>query len=113
MQDLLDRRHCYGFCGVGGDQRSDGKSRRKDHRAHFAFSIRNHYRVFDPSLQTACCGYGANGMMVTGYDCALIPGALQAAITSMLGNDNICGRSVGLVTVNGAIAATVCSEYSR
>ena len=50
---------------------------------------------------------------MTGYDCALIPGALNAATTSKLGEDNICGRSVGLVTVNGATAATVCSEYSR
>ena len=50
-------------------------------------------------------------MKTTGYDCVLIPGALKAT-TSIAGEENICGRSAGLVTANGMTSTTVCSEYN-
>ena len=49
-------------------------------------------------------------MQTSGYDCVLIPGALKATNTAIVGTENICGRSAGLVTVNGATSTTVCSE---
>ena len=69
-----------------------------------------YYRTnFSP--QTKCCGYGNTGMATaTGYDCALIPGALKNTANSAAIPENICGRGAGLVTANGMTAATVCSE---
>ena len=63
---------------------------------------------FNP--QTKCCGYGTDGMQTSGYDCVLIPGALKATNTAIVGTENICGRSAGLVTVNGMTSTTVCSK---
>ena len=49
--------------------------------------------------------------MTAGYDCVLIPGALQSATGNVQGKDKICGRSAGLVTANGGAASkTVCSK---
>ena len=60
-----------------------------------------------------CCGYGADGMISIGYDCVQIPGALKAAMTSMMGPSQICGRAKGgLVSVSGMTAVTICCELS-
>ena len=52
-------------------------------------------------------------MQTDGYDCVLIPGALKATNTAIVGTENICGRSAGLVTATGMTSTTVCSEYDN
>eukprot|EP00095_Tigriopus_kingsejongensis_P010886 maker-scaffold86_size395752-snap-gene-2.33 protein:Tk10886 transcript:maker-scaffold86_size395752-snap-gene-2.33-mRNA-1 annotation:"n-acetylmuramoyl-l-alanine amidase" len=60
-----------------------------------------------------CCAYDANGKGVH-FDCVVIPGALNVAMTSLLGNFyQFCGRSAGLVAANMDVAAnakTICSD---
>ena len=60
-----------------------------------------------------CCGYGSLGVMTSGYDCVMIPGATKAADKAPVPN-SICGQGKGLVTVvAGMTTATVCSKYSQ
>ena len=60
-----------------------------------------------------CCGYGSLGVMSSGYDCVMIPGATKAADKAPVPN-SICGQGKGLVTtVLGMTTATVCSKYSQ
>jgi len=56
-----------------------------------------------------CCGYGANGMETEGYDCLFVNGA-EAKADGARVNENICGRNNGLITADGATAASVCCE---
>ena len=46
-----------------------------------------------------CCGYGNDGLGVSGFDCLILPGAAKMTNTqSRLPYDEFCGRSRGLVT---------------
>lgn len=60
---------------------------------------------------TSCCGYGTNGMNTNGYDCLIIPSATQQAMAGMVIAANaFCGRSVGIVSIAGTTATTVCCK---
>jgi len=74
------------------------------------FAVSGKTNAASGKVGTKCCGYGTDGMQTTGYDCVLIPGALKATNTAIVGTENICGRSAGLVTVNGMTSTTVCSK---
>jgi len=57
-----------------------------------------------------CCGYGADGMKTTGYDCIVIPGAEKQADGAAVAATKQCGRTKGLVTADDGANATVCSK---
>ncbi|XP_059097431.1 uncharacterized protein LOC131891786 [Tigriopus californicus] len=58
-----------------------------------------------------CCGYGMDGQGVKGYDCVMIPGAEKMTDPrDILQANSFCGRSKGLVTMEGTVPATVCSS---
>ena len=58
-----------------------------------------------------CCGYGPDGMGVSGFDCVNIPGALSVMTTTKQGPSAFCGQ-LGLVSMGDlATPTTVCCEY--
>lgn len=61
----------------------------------------------ETGLTKNCCGYGEDGADTMGMDCLVIPGAKKA--TGAPASPKICGRDLGLVTVEGTTAATVCT----
>jgi len=61
--------------------------------------------------EALCCGYGADGMKTTGYDCVIIPGALKGTANNMdVMASEFCGRQLATAALGAAKpAATVCS----
>jgi len=67
-----------------------------------------------------CCGYGMDGMGTLGYDCLIIPNAMNSKVTKFAaGGSEFCGRALadGLDTAGAAkttedAAATVCSKVT-
>jgi hypothetical protein len=59
-----------------------------------------------------CCGYGAGGVDLNGYDCVMIPGASKVtnAIYTPAPN-SICGNKKGLVKVVSGASTTLCSKF--
>ena len=59
---------------------------------------------------TGCCGFGVDGKKSTsGYDCVMIPDASKTDGT-ILKARAFCGP-IGLVTMKGTTAATVCCKF--
>ncbi len=57
-----------------------------------------------------CCRYGSNGVGTSGYDCAIVPGAINKAVAGLGNlNDRFCGRDAG---IGKNTALTVCSKFS-
>ncbi len=58
-----------------------------------------------------CCRYGVNGLLTDGYDCAVIPGAINKGAGGFGAlNDRFCGRDNG---IGKNAAMTVCSESKQ
>ena len=53
-----------------------------------------------------CCGYGNDGLGTVGFDCVMVPGAVNNANTDV--GSNVCGRT----TVAGGFGAgaSICCE---
>ena len=66
-------------------------------------------------LQALCCGYGADGMKTTGYDCVIIPGALKGTANNMdLLASEFCGRQLATAALGMAKpAGTVCCKFFK
>ena len=63
---------------------------------------------------SGCCGYGNDGVNLSGFDCVMIASATNNAISMQaLPANAFCGRSVGLASVAGANAGTVCCEFMK
>lgn len=57
--------------------------------------------------KSSCCGYGIDGMKTNGYDCVIIPGAVN--LMNVPVSPQICGQTLGTMD-NMAAAATVCTR---
>ncbi len=68
------------------------------------------FAISFPLQGTACCAYGTDGKATDegGYDCLMIPGAINAA--SALKPASQCGHGKGLVTAKSGNSATICSK---
>ncbi|XP_059096772.1 uncharacterized protein LOC131891258 [Tigriopus californicus] len=77
-----------------------------DFERDFAVSGTKRANAFVKTSQ-GCCGYGANGLAMNGFDCLVIPGAVKS-VSNVGVRSQICGR-MGLATQTNGLAKSICS----
>lgn len=61
----------------------------------------------------SCCGYGGLGVGVVGYDCLVIPGAVNVIAGAVSqGGNNFCGKYLNNAATGGVVGLTICTSQT-